>query len=55
MSKGDIITLASDYQDKFNLTLANTNKDIGKLKYKFEKFELELAVSNQSILISATK
>ena len=31
MSKDDIITLALDYQDKFNSTLANINKDIGEL------------------------
>ena len=29
MSKDDIITLVLDYQDKFNSTLANINKDIG--------------------------
>ena len=34
-----------DYQDKFNSTLANINKDIGELKYKFKKLESELAVS----------
>ena len=32
MSADDIITLALEYQDKFNLTLANINKDIGELK-----------------------
>ena len=36
MSKDDIITLALDYQDKFNSTLANINKDIEELRYKFE-------------------
>ena len=46
MSKNDIITLALDYQDKFNSTLANINKDIGELKYKFGKPESELVVSN---------
>ena len=45
MSKDDIITLALDYQDKFNSTLTNINKDIGELKYKFEKPESELVVS----------
>ena len=45
MSKDDIITLALDYQDKFNSSLANINKDLGELKYKFEKLESELAVS----------
>ena len=34
-----------DYQDKFNSTLANINKVIGELKYKFKKLESELAVS----------
>ena len=29
MSKDDITTLALDYQDKFNSTPANINKDIG--------------------------
>ena len=52
MSKDDIITLALDYQDKFNSSLANINKDLRELKYKFEKLESELAVSKQSILIS---
>ena len=37
--------MALDYQDKFNSTLANINKDIGELKYKFEKLESELVVS----------
>ena len=46
MSKDDIISLALDYQDKFNSTLANINKDIGELKYKFGKPESELVVSN---------
>ena len=41
MSKDDMITLTLDYQDKFNSTLGNINKDIGKLKYKLEKLELE--------------
>ena len=45
MSEDDIITLALDYQDKFNSTLANISKDIGELKYNFEKPESELVVS----------
>ena len=45
MSKDDIITLALDYQNKFNSTLANINKDIAELKYKFEKLASELVVS----------
>ena len=45
MSTVNIITLALDYQDKFNSTLFNINKDIGELKYKFEKLKSELAVS----------
>ena len=32
MSEDDIITLALEYQDRFNLTLANINKDIEELK-----------------------
>ena len=39
MSKDDIIILVLDYQDKFNSTLANINKDIRELKYKFGKLE----------------
>ena len=39
------LTLALEYQDKFNATLANINKDIGELKYKFDKLESELVVS----------
>ena len=46
MSKDDIISLALDYQDKFNSTLGNINKDIGELKYTFGKPESELVVSN---------
>ena len=38
------ITLVLDYQDKFNLSLANISKYIGELKYKFEKLESELVV-----------
>ena len=49
MSKDNIIILALDYQDKFNSTLVNINKDIGELKYKFEKLESELAVSKSVI------
>ena len=45
MSKDDIITLVLGQQGKFNSTLANINKDIGELKFKFEKLELELVVS----------
>ena len=45
MSTDNIITLALDYQDKFNSTLFNINKDIGELKYKFEKLMSELPVS----------
>ena len=37
LSKDYIITLALGYQDKFNSTLANINKDIGELIYKSEK------------------
>ena len=39
MNKDDIINLALDYQDKFNSSLANIKKDIGELKYTFEKLE----------------
>ena len=45
MSKDDIINLASDYQDKFNSTQTNINKDIGELKFKLVKLKSELAVS----------
>ena len=45
MSKDNIIILTLDYQDKFNSTLVNINKDIGELKYKFEKLESEFVVS----------
>ena len=45
MSKHDTITLALDYQDKFNSALVNIRKDTGELKYKFEKLESDLAVS----------
>ena len=45
MSKDDTITLALDYQDKFNSTLVNIRKDTGELKYEFEKLESDLAVS----------
>ena len=45
MSKDDIITWALYYQNKFNLTLANINKDVGELKYKFEKLQSEIGVS----------
>ena len=50
MSKDDMITLALDYQDRFNsliLTkiLANINQDIGELKYEFKKLESELLLS----------
>ena len=48
MSKDDIITLPLDYQDKFNSTLTNINKDIGELKYKFEKLGSELVVSKSA-------
>ena len=40
MNEDNIITLALEYQKKFNLTLGNINKDIGELKYKSEKLEL---------------
>ena len=43
MSIDDIITLALNYQDKFNSTLVNINKDIGELK--FDKLRPKLAVS----------
>ena len=45
MSKDDIITWALYYQNKFNSTLANINKDTGELKYKFEKLQSEIGVS----------
>ena len=44
-SKYYIITLALDYQDKFNSTLTNINNDIGELKYKLKKLESELVTS----------
>ena len=44
MSEEDIINLALVYQDKFKLTLANINKNIGELKYKFENLESKLTV-----------
>ena len=41
MSKDDIITLALDCQEKFNLALTNINKAIGELNYNSEKLESE--------------
>ena len=52
MSKDDMITLTLDYQDKFNSTLGNINKDIGELKYKLAKLELELAVSKSTLIFA---
>ena len=45
MSKYYIITLALEYQDKFNSTLTNINNDIGELKYNLKKLESELVTS----------
>ena len=42
MIKDGIITLTLDCWYTFNSTLANINKDIIELKYKFEKLESKL-------------
>ena len=55
MSKDDIITLALDYQDKFNSTLANNNKDTEELRYKFESLNESQWYPSWSILISVKK
>ena len=44
-SKDDIITLALEYQEKFNSTRVDINKGIGELKYIFEKLESEFLLS----------
>ena len=45
MSKYYIITLALDYQDRFNSTLTNINNDTVELKYNLKKLESELVTS----------
>ena len=43
-SKEEVITLALDYQSKFDSTLVGIRSEISELKKDFEKLESELAV-----------
>ena len=45
ISEDNIVTLALDYQAKFNSTMFDIDKGIGGLKYNFEKPGSEFLVS----------
>ena len=45
LSKDEVTALALEYQDKFDSTLASTNKEISDVSQNCEKIESELCVS----------
>ena len=49
--KEEFINLASDYQSKFDSTLAGIRNELRELKKDFEKLGSELAVNNHAIFI----
>ena len=47
LSKDEVIALALEYQNKFDSTLTNINKEISDLRQNYEKMQSELYVSRQ--------
>ena len=47
LSKDKVIALALEYQNKFDSTLANINKEISALRQNYEKMQSELCISRQ--------
>ena len=47
LSKEEVIDLALQYQNKFDSTLANVNKEISDLGQNYEKMQSELCVSGK--------
>lgn len=47
LSKGKVIALVLEYQDKFDFTLPNKNKGISNPRQNYEKKQPELYVSRQ--------
>ena len=45
LTKDEIIALTLEYQAKFDNTLFNINKELGKHRNEFKKIESELSVS----------
>ena len=45
LSKDEVIALVLEYQNKFDSTLTNTNKEILDLRQNYEKMQSELCVS----------
>ena len=45
LTKDELVNLPLEYQNKFNLTLANIDKDMGELRSDFKKLEADLAIS----------
>ena len=43
----EVIALALEYQNKFDSTLTNINKEISELRQSYEKMQSELCVSRQ--------
>ena len=47
LSKDEVIALALEYQNMFDSTLTNINKEISDLRQNYEKMQSELCVSRQ--------
>ena len=47
LSKDEVIALALEYQNKFDSTLTNINKEISDLRQNYEKMQSELCVFRQ--------
>ena len=47
LSKDEVITLALEYQNKFDSTLTNINKEISGLRQNYEKMLSKLCISRQ--------
>ena len=45
LTKDEVITLTLEYQEKFDNTLSNINRELSKLRNDFKKIESELSVS----------
>ena len=45
LTKDELVNLPLEHQNKFNLTLANIDKDMGELRSDFKKLEVDLAIS----------
>ena len=50
LNKDDLICLALDYQQKYDITLNKISKELAELRKNYNKLELDLAITKAVLL-----